>query len=244
MSRLIIDIGNSRTKVAIFDDQKLLKVDVLESLNEETLTGYLKDRSIQQSIISSVKEEIDGLENVLAGQTNYIRFSTALQTGVINQYKTPGTLGLDRLAGVIGAKALFPDEDCLVIDMGTCITYDAIDKENVYKGGIISPGLNMRLRAMHELTGRLPLVPLKDFEALEGYDTETSMLSGVVNGAFLEIAGFIGKYNTHNSEMRVILCGGDANFFDTRFKNSIFAHTLKTEPDLVLIGLNEVINQQ
>ncbi|MES3016307.1 MAG: type III pantothenate kinase [Bacteroidota bacterium] len=244
MSHLVIDIGNSRTKIAIFDDQELVKTDVVEHLGEDQLRNYLKESIIQQSIISSVKDEIEVLEKILAKQTNYIRFSAILNNRINNQYKTPETLGLDRLAGVIGAKALYPKDSCLVIDLGTCITYDAIDKNNVYRGGSISPGLKMRLSAMHQLTGRLPLIPLNQFDGLEGSDTETSMLSGVVNGAFLEMTGFIEQYNDRYSDLQVILCGGDANFFDTRLKNSIFAHTLKTEPDLVLIGLNEVINQQ
>ncbi|SKB66319.1 type III pantothenate kinase [Daejeonella lutea] len=243
MSRLVIDIGNSRTKIATFDDQKLVSLNVLEELSEDKLQSYLKETPVQQSIISSVKDGIEDLEKVLVGQTDYIRFSAA-NAGIDNQYKTPQTLGLDRLAGVVGAKALNPGKNCLVIDLGTCITYDAIDKDNVYRGGSISAGLKMRLRAMHDFTGRLPLVPLKEFDGLEGNDTETSMLSGVVNGTYLEIAGFIERYRSQYAELQVILCGGDANFFDTRFKNSIFAHTLKTEPDLVLIGLNEVINQQ
>ncbi len=244
MSHLVIDIGNSRTKIAIFDDHKLVKNEVLDDLNAEKLVYYLKEGSIQQSIISSVKDGIEALEKVLIEQTDYVRFSAASDININNQYKTPETLGLDRLAGVIGAKALYPGQNCLVIDLGTCITYDAIGKNNVYRGGSISPGLKMRLNAMHTLTGRLPLIPLNDFDSLEGNDTETSMLSGVVNGAFLEIAGFIELYKAQYSELRVILCGGDAIFFDTRLKNSIFAHTFKTEPDLVLIGLNEVINQQ
>lgn len=244
MSHLVIDIGNSRTKVAIFNDQKLIFRDVVEHLNAELLEEYLKDEAIQQSVISSVKDEINSLEEMLSGRTEYIRFSASLKTGVINQYKSPETLGLDRLAGVIGARALFPGNNCLVIDMGTCITYDAIDRDGTYRGGSISPGLNMRLRAMQEFTGRLPSVKLAEYESLEGDDTQTSMLSGVVNGTYSEILGFIEQYNARYSELKVILCGGDANFFDTRLKNSIFAHTLKTVPDLVLFGLNEVINQQ
>lgn len=244
MSHLVIDIGNSRTKVAIFDNQRLVRIDLLESLNADQLAGILNDSDIQQSIVSSVKDEIGILEDVLNGRTEYVRFSAALNTGIVNRYKTPGTLGLDRLAGIIGARALYPRQNCLVIDIGTCITYDVVDKDGVYEGGSISPGLNMRLRAMHELTGRLPLIPLTDFEGLEGHDTQTSMLSGVINGTFWEISGFIDRYNIQYSDLQVILCGGDANFFDTRLKNSIFAHTFKTEPDLVLIGLNEVINQQ
>ena len=244
MSHLVIDIGNSRTKVAIFDDHRLIKNDVFEDISAVRLGDYLKDATIQQSIISSVKDDIEILEDVLTTRTDYIRFSATLNSGIYNKYKTPETLGLDRLAGVIGAKGLFPGKNCLVIDLGTCITYDAIDKNGIYQGGCISPGLNMRLRAMHDFTGRLPLIQLADFAGLEGNDTERSMLSGVVNGTFSEIAGFIDLYEVQYPELQVILCGGDANFFDTRLKNSIFAHTLKTEPDLVLIGLNEVINQQ
>ncbi|MHB1176811.1 MAG: type III pantothenate kinase [Daejeonella sp.] len=244
MSQLVIDIGNSRTKVAIFDARKLVKVNRLERPDTDRLLAYFEDHDIQQSIISSVNDDIRNLEKVLAERTNYTRFSSQLKNEIDNRYKTPGTLGLDRLAGVIAAKALFPENSCLVIDAGSCITYDAIDHNGVYKGGNISPGLNMRFKAMHTFTGRLPLIKLADFEGFEGYDTVTSMLSGVVNGALSEIKGFIQTYSSHYPELKIILCGGDANFFDTRLKSSIFAHTLKTEPDLVLIGLNEVIHQQ
>lgn len=244
MSHLVIDIGNSHTKLAVFEGRKLIEYDRLDHLSDSQLVDYLKHRNIQQSIISSVNDDIKLLENVLIEKTGYIRFSAALTSGITNQYKSPDTLGLDRLAGVIGARALYPGKNCLVIDLGTCITYDAISGEGVYKGGSISPGLHMRLRAMHEFTGRLPLIELADFGGLEGNDTATSMLSGVVNGAFSEFTGFIEQYSLQYSDLQVILCGGDANFFDTRLKNSIFAHTLKTVPDLVLIGLNEVINQQ
>lgn len=244
MSHLVIDIGNSRTKVAIFDDHTLIKNDFIDHLNADQLRVYLQDDTIQQSIISSVKDEIETLENLLKNRTDYVRFSADINTSIKNEYKTPATLGLDRLAGIIGAKALYPGKNCLVVDLGSCITYDAIDKNGIYRGGSISPGLNMKLRAMHELTGRLPLIQLADFDGFEGNDTETAMLSGVVNGTYSELVGFIEHYTVQYPELLVILCGGDANFFDTRLKNSIFAHTLKTEPDLVLIGLNEVINQQ
>jgi len=244
MSHLVIDIGNSRTKAAIFDDHKLVKTDILKSPDTDHVLGYFNDYNIQHSIISSVNDDIHLLEDALAQRTNYIRFSAQLNNSIDNRYKTPGTLGLDRLAGVIGAKTLYPGIGCLVIDAGTCITYDAIDKNGVYKGGSISPGLKMRFKAMHTFTGRLPLVELADFDEIEGYDTVTSMLSGVVKGTLSEIKGFIETYKSEYSDLQIILCGGDANFFDTRLKSSIFAHTLKTEPNLVLIGLNEVIHQQ
>ncbi len=244
MSQLVIDIGNSRTKVAIFDAHKLVKVERLDHTDTDRILAFFDDHDIQQSIVSSVNDDIHILEGILAQRTNYIRFSSHLKNAIDNRYKTPDTLGLDRLAGVIAAKALFPGNISLVIDAGSCITYDAIDHNGVYKGGNISPGLNMRFKAMHTFTGRLPLIKLEDFGGFEGYDTATSMLSGVVNGAISEVKGFIETYQSHYPELKIILCGGDANFFDTRLKSSIFAHTLKTEPDLVLIGLNEVINQQ
>lgn len=244
MSHLVIDVGNSQTKAAIFDDHKLVKTDILKYPDTEHVLSFFNGYNIQHSIISSVNDDIHNLEDALAQRTNYIRFSAELNNSIDNRYKTPGTLGLDRLAGIVGAKTLYPGVDCLVIDAGTCITYDAIDKNCIYTGGSISPGLKMRFKAMHTFTARLPLVELADFVGLEGYDTVTSMLSGVVNGTLSEMKGFIENYRSRYTDLQIILCGGDANFFDTRLKSSIFAHTLKTEPDLVLIGLNEVIHQQ
>jgi type III pantothenate kinase len=244
MSQLVIDIGNSRTKIAVFEGRGLVRADYIEHADKEVVLSYFDQYDIQQSILSSVNEETSAWEEILKKRTAYIRFSAETGNGIEMRYKTPGTLGLDRLAGVIGAKALFPGRNCLVIDAGTCITYDAIDKNSVYKGGSISPGLVMRLKAMHTFTGRLPLITWADFEGLEGHDTVTSMLSGVVNGTLAEVVGLIEKYQSYYPDLQVILCGGDTNFFDRRLKNSIFAHTFKTEPDLVLIGLNEVIHQQ
>jgi type III pantothenate kinase len=151
---------------------------------------------------------------------------------------------LDRYAAVIGAAALFKNSNCLVIDAGTCITYDFIDKDKNYRGGSISPGLVMRYKAMHTFTVKLPLV---DFDAgfLEDYgnDTRTSMVSGVQNGIVYEVQGFIQSYLSVYPDLIIALCGGDAEFFGTQLKNSIFAHIVKAVPDLVLIGLNEVIYQ-
>lgn len=244
MAQLVIDIGNSRTKLAVFEGRRLIRSEKFRQVDRTILNQYLNNNEIGQSIISSVNNEITGLEDLLKEKTRYIRFSTRLDTGIVNRYKSPDTLGLDRLAGILGAKALFPGRNCLVIDAGTCITYDAINKNGVYEGGSISPGLNMRLKAMHQFTGRLPEVELSEFNDWQGEDTISAMLSGTVNGSAEEIKGFIEIYNSKYPELQVILCGGDAIFFDTRLKNSIFAHALKTEPDLVLIGLNEVIQQQ
>ena len=243
MAHLVIDIGNSRSKIAVFEGDKLISSEKVHDLEPTILGEYLKKSEITHSIISSVNDGIIALEDFLKERTAYIRFSALLQTGIENKYKSPATLGLDRLAGIIGARSLFPDTNCLVIDAGTCITYDAINKEGVYEGGSISPGLKMRLKAMHNFTRRLPEVELIEYEDWQGYDTKSAMLSGVLNGAIEEVKGFIEIYNSKYSQLHVLLCGGDSIFFDYRLKNSIFANALKTEPDLVLIGLNEVIQQ-
>jgi type III pantothenate kinase len=242
MANLVIDIGNSRTKLAVFNNREICHFEIHNLADEATIKRLLDRYSISGSVISSVKDEISDLEAFLAGRTSYKRFSAATQ-GLINlSYRTPETLGLDRLAGVIGARSLYPERNCLVIDAGTCITYDAIDSNGNYNGGSISPGLAMRFKALHKLTGRLPFVSEDpDFNAGQGHDTTTSMISGVQNGIFYEVKGFIENYNLLYPDLQIILCGGDANFFDTRLKNSIFAHAFKTEPHLVLIGLNEVI---
>jgi len=242
MAHLVIDIGNSRTKFAVFDKRKLTESGNTGKIDTIQLKALLGTHQITHSIISSVSDDIIILEDLLKEKTKYTRFSASVNAGVINKYKSPETLGLDRLAGVIGAKSLFPDTNCLVIDAGTCITYDAVDTAGVYEGGSISPGLNMRLQAMHTFTGRLPEVELTNYTDWQGYDTPSAMLSGVLNGCTEEVKGMIEIYRSRYPGLLVILCGGDAIFFDTRLKNSIFAHTLKTEPDLVLIGLNEVIN--
>jgi len=243
MAQLVIDIGNSRIKIAIFQGKELLRIDKLEKIDLAILSNYLEDFQIRHSIISSVKDDVSLFEDFLKEKTNYVRFSALLPNGIINNYKSPATLGLDRLAAILGAKSLFPNQNCMIIDAGTCITYDAIDRNGIYEGGSISPGLSMRLKAMHEFTGRLPEIALSDYAEWQGYDTVSAMLSGVVNGTYAEIKGFIELYNSKYANLEVVLCGGDAIFFDYRLKNSIFAHTLKTEPNLVLIGLNEVIQQ-
>ena len=244
MAQLVIDIGNSRTKLAVFKGRKLIKSFKTNKLDADQLDRFLKEYGITHSIISSVNDDIRDLEKLLKVRTRFTRFSTDLNMGIVNKYKSPATLGLDRFAGIIAAKTIFPDTNCLVIDAGTCITYDAVDKRGVYMGGSISPGLRMRLEAMHQFTGRLPQVEFSDYADWQGFDTVSAMLSGAVNGSVEELKGMIGVYNSHYSGLQVILCGGDAIFFDSRLKNSIFAPTLKTEPDLVLIGLNEVIEQQ
>ena len=246
MANLVIDIGNTQTKVALFTSNILVKVNHYDSFTTEHLNAYLKQNNITHSILASVKPTgVDKIEAILKKNTNYTRFSTQLPSAINNQYKSMHTLGSDRLAGVIGANSLYPNTNCLVIDLGTCITYDAIDYTGLYRGGSISLGIQMRLKALHNYTAQLPLVDLDlEFSALEGTDTQTSILSGVIQGTLLEVKGFIKHYSLHYDSLKIVFCGGDAFFFDSRLKNTIFAHPILVEPHLVLIGLNETIHQQ
>lgn len=243
MANLVIDIGNSLSKVAVFNDRQLIFSEAFTSVGPDELTPLMQRHQISRSILSSVAGSAVELETFLAERSAYIRFSAGKSAGISMSYRTPETLGLDRLAAVIGARSLYPQTNCLTIDAGTCITYDFIGQDGKYFGGSISPGINMRFKALNNYTGRLPLLEAEPgFLSWMGNDTRTSILSGVLEGACLEVLGFIEKYNSEYSGLQVVLCGGDAKFFDTRLKNSIFAHSVKTEPHLVLRGLNEVIH--
>ena len=243
MTNLVIDIGNTFSKLAIFNNKKLADLVQVDNLTLHYLRDYLQGREVDNAIISSVNTEIEEFEQLLAKKTRYHRFTALSKSNLINHYKTPQTLGLDRYAAVIAAESLYPKRNCLVIDAGSCITYDFVDTERNYHGGSITPGISMRLKAMNRFTSRLPLIePNPDIKIEFGDDTRSAILSGVQKGVIYEATGFINSFHTKWKELKVLLCGGDVNFFDTELKSSIFAHTLKTEPHLVLIGLNEVIH--
>lgn len=242
MQNLSIDIGNTFTKIAVFDNREIIHFKRFVGFGSAELELVLKDFKIDNSIISTVDEDIEALELYLKKHTNYIRFSTNLSNGVLNKYKTPQTLGLDRWAAVLAAKNIAQATTCLVIDAGTCITYDVLEKDCSYNGGSISPGINMRFRAMHEFTGRLPLITFSSEESIpQGNTTETAMKNGVLQGVIHEIEGFIANNNKKTTALKVVLTGGDAAFLYKQLQNSIFAAQIIIEPYLVLKGLNEVI---
>jgi type III pantothenate kinase len=167
-----------------------------------------------------------------------------MATGIHNHYLTPQTLGLDRLAAVTGARYLYPDKSSLIIDGGTCITYDYVDSDGNYFGGSISPGLTMRYNALNYFTSGLPLIKTDEgFSNNYGNSTTTALQSGVQNGIKFELTGFIEQYIKSDQQLNVILTGGDSIFFDTLLKNSIFAPYIKIEPHLVLQGLNAAIQK-
>ena len=242
MANLVIDIGNTLTKIAVFKQDELVQAEHYPAIDAEILLGLIEKYQVNRAIISSVKKETESWRSTLEAKVETGYFNVAMTAGIHNQYKTPHTLGLDRLAAVIGAHKLYPGKGSLVIDAGTAITYDWVDAGGNYFGGSISPGLNMRYKALNYYTGALPLINSDaTFSKNYGEDTQTAMQSGVQNGIKYELTGFIKSYQTGEKELNIILTGGDSIFFDTLLKNSIFAPYIKNEPYLVLKGLNAAI---
>lgn len=244
MANLVIDIGNTYTKIAVFKQDEVVYTNRYQEPDIKTIENLLHGYGVNRAIISTVKKEKGEWETVLKEKIRLIYFNADMTTGIINHYLTPKTLGLDRLAAVVGANYLYPQKNNLVIDGGTCITYDYIDAGANYLGGSISPGLKMRYKALNYYTGALPLLNEDDgFNSTSGNDTQSAITSGVQNGIKYELVGFIESYRHDKKELNIILTGGDSIFFDTLLKNSIFAPYIKIEPQLVLKGLNAAIQK-
>ncbi|PZX49845.1 type III pantothenate kinase [Algoriphagus chordae] len=234
MTNLIIDIGNTRIKSALFEGKKLLEEEVFDEL--EYALSYWNSVSFDHCLVSSVKWSQAELGDILSFPFNYLSPTTKLP--IYNAYGTPASLGLDRVAGAIGAWAMRGKGPVLAIDLGTCITFDLIDESDTYLGGAISPGLGMRAKAMHEQTARLPLVDLTVKQAeLIGNNTITCMQIGIWHGVEFELRGQIEAYTKKFPEIEVFLSGGDAKSFDSLAKDLIFV-----VPNLVLYGLNSILN--
>jgi type III pantothenate kinase len=243
MHNLVIDIGNTNSKIAVFDDKVLVFFQSTDQTDQNILTELIEKYHIVNSAVSSVRQDVSAITTVLETNTKYIPFSTQLNTGIKNHYKTLSTLGQDRWAKVIAVHHAYPNQNCLIIDAGTCMTYDLLDQEGAYFGGSISPGINMRFKALNHYTGKLPLVKWdKEAEHIpEGTDTETAIISGVLQGVINEVEGFIALEHKNNKDLKVVITGGDATFLLEQLKNSIFAPLIIHDPYLVLKGLNEVI---
>lgn len=231
MRSISIDIGNTLIKAGVFEEEELVEQKVTTS--SQDLEEWLQKQNIKIGIVSSVRKG-------LAISTDFPLYffgSDKVRLPIKNLYKTPDTLGKDRLAGVIGARALFPESACLAIDMGTCITFDLVTENGEYLGGAISPGLQMRFKAMHHFTSKLPLAEMpRGPVELIGRDTQECLQSGVVNGIKFEIEMAMSTYRTKYPNLKVLLCGGNAQFFESIIKGDIFAF-----PELVLHGLNHTL---
>ena len=234
--KLIIDIGNSITKIALFEAKKIVVVTKLKHCDLQSVNDFVSNRVISKTIISSVKKSNSDILNV-ANYYNAFILSNNLQLPIKNKYKTPDTLGQDRLALVIGAHALYPNKDIIAFDAGTCLTIDFITQEGEYIGGRISPGIEMRYKALNTFTDNLPLVKTGNNTIIIGNDTKSSVISGVQYGILTEVKSAISDYRLQYPNCIAIITGGDCFFFEKELKNSIFAN-----PNLVLIGLNEILD--
>lgn len=233
---LVIDQGNTLTKVALFEQDELIFDRLFSSFNASDANSLgINQKEISAGIISSVATDPGVIINLFKS-VDWLILDHKTPLPVTNNYLTPETLGKDRIAAVIAASSLFPEKDILVIDAGTAITYDFITKDKRYIGGSISPGLTIRFKALHTFTGRLPLFETAVYDDLIGRDTYGSILSGVMHGAMFEINGFINEYEQLYPGLELILTGGDAIYFDKKLKSHIFA-----SPNLVLNGLKLIL---
>lgn len=234
----IIDIGNTVAKIAVFDGPTIIEVVYDSNLTlEKLLDVYLKhpcDRAIVATVINLSEQALSQLAK-LTIPVLWLNENTPLP--VENLYETPQTLGYDRIAAAVGANEQFPGKDLLVIDAGTCITYEFIDAAGRYHGGNISPGMQMRFKALHQFTGKLPLIASEGRQLLLGKDTETAIRAGVLKGMEYEISGYIMALKYKYPQLFVFLTGGDDFSFDTNLKSIIFADRF-----LVLKGLNRILN--
>ena len=233
---LIVDIGNTRTKFALFKGQTLFfKV----TGDSATLKSLLHDHKIDHAIVSAVSKDQTILEALEKQNVPLVSLSHKTSIPITNHYETPQTLGDDRLANVVGNHSLFPSKNVLAVDVGTCIKYDLITAEGAYFGGGISPGVNMRFTALNQQTHQLPQIDLDEIDYLIGTSSEKAIRSGVINGCVTEIDGIVQKYHTLYDNLTVILTGGGAEYFQ-KMLTCDFIY----EPNLTLIGLNEILQYQ
>lgn len=233
---LALDIGNTRVKAAVFDGDLLVHRQVLPELSIDLLDQLPSHLEIDDVIFSSTSVDTSAWVESFGERLNVLPFNTSTPVPVKILYKSPSTLGQDRLAAAVGAAGLYPQRNVLVIDAGTCITTDFVTAEGDYLGGSIHPGIDMRLKAMHTMTARLPLVQRQHLQHWIGSDTETSILVGAQEGAVAEMETFIRRYKAAYGQVLVLLTGGDSAVFETRLESQIFAH-----PNLVLYGLNKIL---
>jgi type III pantothenate kinase len=231
---LVVDAGNTSLKAGLFQDGNL--VHCAAGLTKQELQTLATRYPVAHVLISSVAQH-DTYAGLFGEQAQVYTLSHQLPVPVKVLYHTPATLGADRLASAAGAHTLMPGKHKLVIDAGSCITYDYTDDQGQYHGGNISPGLTMRHKALHTFTARLPLLEKSDKVALIGVDTPTSICSGVTHGTIAEMNGMISTYQEKIPELAIFLCGGDADFFESKIKAYIFV-----VPHLVLIGLNSILD--
>lgn len=232
---LVIDRGNTRTKIYLFKQNEVVEKNIFLNEEEQSILKKIEQYKHCKKIISSsahIPSTFDVFQFLILKNTTKIPIRL--------HYETPKTLGTDRIALAVGANYLFPQKNVLIVGTGTCITIDFIDQNAIYQGGIITPGLQMRMQALHHFTDKLPLIKRNHKQqkyTLTGKTTTQSMQSGVFNGTFAEVDGIISQYKAIYNDLTIILTGGDQEIFVNNLKNDIFAHS-----NIQAIGLNQILN--
>lgn len=234
---IVVDIGNTLIKSGLFVNDVLSEQKRWSSFEE--LHSYVNDQKTDQMGFISVKNSEKEISEYFS-HYNPIIFTTMSKMPISIDYETIGTLGIDRLMGAVAANFLFPQTNALVIDMGSCITYDLIDSSGTYRGGVISPGVKMRLKAMSHFTSRLPDLSNENYSwdaPYVGKSTKSCMQLGVYQAIIHELDGFIHDYNKDFPGLTVIMTGGDSSDFESKVKQPIFA-----DANLILKGLNQLLD--
>lgn len=229
---LCFDFGNTRLKAGVFEGDQLQEVVVMENDGVELIRGLLDRFRPEKTILSSVINHNPEIETILAAETRFHRLNHLSKLPFTTPVGKPETIGADRLALSAAAVHFYPGKHNLVIGLGTCITYNFINKQRELIGGAISPGMEMRLKSLNYYTAKLPLEKADWNVPLVGYDTRTNILTGVVMGMAMEINGFTESYAEKFSNFNVLLTGGDIPYLASHLKSKIFA-----DADLIFKGL-------
>ena len=243
---LCIDQGNSRTKVALMTDEgKMINHFIYKQFSSADVERLFELYDITDSIISSVVNIEAAVVNTLARRSqHFVLFDHNTPVPIVNKYETPQTLGQDRLAAAVGAKSLCPNENLLIIDAGSAITYDFVTSEGEYMGGNIAPGLKMRFTMLHRMTKKLPLVEAEEKELIPlfGKNTRDAIAAGVIRGVAYEVKGYMRTLHEKMPHFRTYLTGGHASYVLNNVRSSRNEERdIHYEKNLVLIGLNEIL---
>lgn len=236
INSLAVDFGNTCVKLGYFQDDVLVEDWTCGYDDVALLQQILSNHPITHAIIVSVVDKGDDMVQILQNETKCMMLNGNTDLPFLNAYLTGNTLGMDRIALVAAAYQQYPHNNNLVISVGTAITYNVLLSNRAFRGGNITPGIQMRLKALNHFTDKLPLVDMKGDTTVLGYDTDSSIRSGVINGAAYEIDGFIDAYKQQFKDINVFLTGGDASVLGNKLKSTTFV-----DFNLQLKGLNSIL---
>ncbi|MDR0603639.1 MAG: type III pantothenate kinase [Bacteroidales bacterium] len=236
MMNLILDFGNTCKKLAVVSERKTVFFITQSHIGIDDIVAIEKKYKIRNAILSSVINDTQTIENYLTEKYTFVKLSEKTPLPVKNVYRTKDTLGSDRLACAVAAQNLFPEENVLVLQLGTCITSDFITEEGVYMGGSISPGMEMRFKALHHFSDKLPLIEYQSIDYITGQSSEEAILSGVIHGIIAECNYLIANYKSKYPYLKVIVTGGNLKAFENAIKGEITPF-----PELVISGLDLIL---